>query len=1429
MSSITGIFEPFLPYVQMQLNQRKEIISNAKISLKNENYFNTKSRYNETNRVHGSNTDGVFSGYSEEVLGKKGLKNYYNLDPHTFYKLTIERQCTIRLSSGVDIKQKNDLLDTDNEEQYQTGAKLAKKWVLVGEGRRNETNYMYPQPLTNPNGLVDMHYGGGVEDDTYVQSILNRKRNEAGEGYGHVPNPGITDAEISTKSEDGSLREASINFVCHNRRQLEVLEALYMRPGYPLMLEWGWLPYIKDDWEIENEFYPILPEFFKNSSDLNSLNLKLRERKIDSGGNYDGFIGFCKNFSFTAREDGGFNCSTEIMAQAEILSSLKTKTKLVPPVHNPYDVTSLVSGSMPPQKGKEPIDELLYFFRAIRDNLDKAGDSIYLKLTGTSNETYDIGNVNKTASWVIKDNTGFEIDFTALNETNSTYEEGLNELISLASDVSKVSVSNLERTWRGEYGIPNWLENQKYRDKEDTTGGFGERYIGYNASDQGGMFSGAFPQLIPFAPGSKGALATRLPNEDDFASQYDLYPRQHYLGFDAFLDGLVLKELAIVDDPTTTDSGIRKRVYVRWDFICQILNKKTTPEYKKDNAVAEITYLHPNQPTYSPTPVSEGKGVHNETIRYLEYSKPGQKKHKYQETIFNDLPEGLIGGSFDANICLMPHQIENFQLVMLDDPDKTGYFNKVKGRWAGRSIDDNQRNVSETIMGELPEDNAWNMTTEEFLNEYPEYDNRNTYGELANMGIGTGAVALRGNFTSFSNIAQTDRGIGNVYFNLNYLINTYSNHILETYTNSKGKSKTRIRKQTSFHDWITEIWDGVNEACGGYYDFGLHVEHERPHVARIIDFTFMLKSKDLPRDIFEFNPQGLGSITRDIKYQSKLDESFSSAISIAAQVPNDIHSLEAMSFKAFHKNIRNRFTTVAQEAEERLEMMKVAKEEYLEDLKEYYSMTSQLDFYLKKMYQSNLESRLYKPNSNDLGTKGSRGPKTIGPITAVQLANSLEELMISIESRYPEKSGKFSKYGDGYYFNGGDQVDGHYIGEWKGDATHARSAIIPLTTSIVMDGISGISPLNIFKIAPDKLPLGYQNPFIVFVVKQERQKITQGQDWTTEISGYLSLLNDNPMFGTNSVEFKNLEEFTKKKLDEKKKYDKKINSTAWSAMFISYCASNAGASETYRIDFKTSPLHTDYFNLNKGPGTWKGKGLFRHYNPQTTPVELGDIILKSTYDSSANVAYPGPYSGGSHADIVVAINNEMTYRDGNGYNSQWTYDENFGQITLVGGNLGKPGKGKVAQVKVNSIMTTHNAMYNIRPPFNTGDDKEIFLPNEHFPITSPRGGGPMAVGGEEASIPGYGKGKGFEINNYGMVKMRNIHNQYGFLIQGAYKNGSILRAKNWEEYGQTIYGNAIVEFDNWGKDWTELSPEAEETMRKYYEVGGITLPEFSDE
>ena len=561
-------------------------------------------------------------------------------------------------------------------------------------------------------------------------------------------------------------------------------------------------------------------------------------------------------------------------------------------------------------------------------------------------------------------------------------------------------------------------------------------------------------------------------------------------GLDPILEGTIIKEVSVQDE-SLNDSGIRKKIFVRWDLICQILNHLVTPQYKKDHALVELTYLNPNQPTFkagdNPNPSNKNNakwGLENNNY-YLDYS---QSKSKYSrrgimtndkvyskygdkedltmreirridwnENDLNRINIRTLGQSFDTNVCLMPHQIQK----ML----------KTEG------------------------------------------------------GADKNFLALNP-FTSFDSTTSSDSSIGMVYFNLDYLIQNYEKLALETFkTDVDGVSQIqrKLKNKFSFHDFITTIWDGVNEACGGYYNFGLHTEHSRPHIARVIDFTFSGNKNDLERQIFQFDPQGLGSISRESSYQSKLDNDFANIISIAAQSPSEIDTLEAMSFKAFHKNIKNRFTTIENEQKEIDDFHTDMERRYKNDVKLYNNALLSLNYYIEKMNFSNYETEL-------LDEEEGRYRKPMSPSVAKDMASRLEEMKNSIDSRYGEIE-------NGVRSNNStmDNPDptAPWVGTFRENTTYNRSAIIPITVSMTIDGISGIHPLQIFKINPRKLPLGYQNPNIVFVTKKETQTITSGQDWTTKLEGHLTLLNTNENNSTNQEEFLNSKtEKNKNKLDD---------------------------------------------------------------------------------------------------------------------------------------------------------------------------------------------------------------------------------------------------------------------------------------------------------
>tara|TARA_R110001592_G_scaffold266709_1_gene532442 strand:- start:886 stop:4791 length:3906 start_codon:yes stop_codon:yes gene_type:complete len=223
---------------------------------------------------------------------------------NNFYTYTLNKQCIIRLSSGVN-------LADDFEINGATGKQLAQRNVLQGGVQWND--------IDKKSGGIGKPIEGGGYDGAYGSTAM---MSDAKDGYGIVPMPGVVDAQIRTKSAYGSLREGKVKFVCHNKRQLEMLEILYMRPGYHLLLEWQWSPYIEND-GTANYDLNFNSNFFEDETTMLSLEKEILKKKKDTGGNYDALIGYCKNFNYSVRPDGGFDCTTEIIAKGEVLESIK--------------------------------------------------------------------------------------------------------------------------------------------------------------------------------------------------------------------------------------------------------------------------------------------------------------------------------------------------------------------------------------------------------------------------------------------------------------------------------------------------------------------------------------------------------------------------------------------------------------------------------------------------------------------------------------------------------------------------------------------------------------------------------------------------------------------------------------------------------------------------------------------------------------------------------------------------------------------------------------------------------------------------------------------------------------------------------------------------------------------------------------------------
>lgn len=160
---------------------------------------------------------------------------------------------------------------------------------------------------------------GNLPSDAYSTKTPSGRDNR----LGIRPMPGITSMEVKSKSAYGSLREIVINFQCWDINQLEDLELLYMRPGYTVLIEWGWVPYIDNNTKKLIHTPPRYDILDKGITERTAIFKELFSTSINSGGNYDAMFGYIRNYQWSARPDGGYDCQTTVISTGEIIESLK--------------------------------------------------------------------------------------------------------------------------------------------------------------------------------------------------------------------------------------------------------------------------------------------------------------------------------------------------------------------------------------------------------------------------------------------------------------------------------------------------------------------------------------------------------------------------------------------------------------------------------------------------------------------------------------------------------------------------------------------------------------------------------------------------------------------------------------------------------------------------------------------------------------------------------------------------------------------------------------------------------------------------------------------------------------------------------------------------------------------------------------------------
>ena len=238
----------------------------------------------------------------------QGLNN--NRDKNTLSYLH-SKTSWIKLTSGVTIKGDNgtdlkrlNTIGLSDTSLLVTG--LAKQFILFN-GTSDTSGQPYSGINLSDHGILSkVTYGiGGLEQ-------------------GFRPMPGITSAETKFRNR-GSIREGTINIKAFNKAQLEIIDILYLRLGFPMLLEWGHSVIVgangavdvNPNYSISNDLLNI--KFTKDTEVLKAL----EDKRISSGGNYDGMWSKVVNFEWTLNKDNSYDVTLKLISVGAVVESFK--------------------------------------------------------------------------------------------------------------------------------------------------------------------------------------------------------------------------------------------------------------------------------------------------------------------------------------------------------------------------------------------------------------------------------------------------------------------------------------------------------------------------------------------------------------------------------------------------------------------------------------------------------------------------------------------------------------------------------------------------------------------------------------------------------------------------------------------------------------------------------------------------------------------------------------------------------------------------------------------------------------------------------------------------------------------------------------------------------------------------------------------------
>jgi len=965
----------------------------------------------------------TFEPFVKEELNRRQA-GMLNRKPSFLHQLN-SRSAWVRMTSGVNTRDSKGAITNE----------LAKKYVLQG-GILNVNTVTEDKKVTDN---FTLRSGLGGASNAYSNLTAGGIPNR----LGIKPMPGITNVSIQSKGAYGSLQEATVSFVCWDIKQLEELELLYMRPGYTVLFEMGW-DYARAKGELPR--YDILN---KENLVLNDGFKQIYELIEQSDGNYNALLGYVKNYNWSARDDGGYDCTTSIISLGEVLESLKCNWV---PINtkafnkNENGILGLSSSPTIPEAYKQGIIPGLIreLYQHVRF---KMGSNFVVTDNGVTYNLFrkKVGDAKKTDRGGLPKhlNTGetaYELYITLESLCNL-----LNKHVLLTDGSEKnnplVQVTTNEQAPNGTLTkvplkcIANplslstnlgvcYIENPNWESLKIQT----------PTTNTPAVTTSISPD-IRIAVGAK-----------HFANRAKYYPNNVYK---RFAGNITATEIPAIFNGTNLVSALIDTIAPDKFYT---YNSKLGLQGDIDQLALELSealtdvqlipgkdadgnaILTPKFIFFDGSSFLSSNPSNKQTVNFLDYfgavdkiTGGGISSGIYEDLFFYNYDPAPPG---KLNVGSSGIDEDPFKGSKFDVKDNTGTLWRKRGNGSAKGV------------VEALEKALSNVSLSSTLQKKLTQQLSSVAQQVADAATqaGTNEAAKKFLVPVKGNNQRQLGNIGNIYLNLEYLYD-------KAISRNLAANDTQTKNVISLRDFLQEILRDVQNSIGNINTFDLQVD-DRNSIGRIIDISSTQTPSSVKDPLFELQIHNLNSCVRTYNFQSKIFPEMGSIIAISAQDPGGIGTLgyDNATLVAWNDGISDRL--IPKRLTNRNDLLSAAN-----------SPVSYLLPFLTQMY------------------------KYFNVISGTSSGDDVNLVYGGLNFAFRDFLAHLDRT------NGGNNI---------------YKTIIPTELNVTLDGIGGIIIGNLFKINEDIVPKGYSGVLgrkLAYIVTGLGHSISNN-DWTTDLKAY---------------------------------------------------------------------------------------------------------------------------------------------------------------------------------------------------------------------------------------------------------------------------------------------------------------------------------------